>query len=271
MEVAPLPFELVVLEVALGDVCTVLGRLARELELQAHPAVEALTKDVRRCAAAPARRLFRICSTLRDCSPLLQNTDVRGAQHICQGIALCSARMPVSHSPSSRCFEQTLPFRWSPWDVSAESSRHGRDPSFQVSLPSLCAGKNLLELRTRAALTLKTNPVFFRVQVSTVNLERVRKVKTRHQRLLSRVTTVREELERFLEDDDDMAKMCLTRRREVPHRSLTQVVKTELNISSIVCNHPRDAPDACSRRVPDASVPDDSVGLVTDVYEGGGP
>jgi len=51
-----------------------------------------------------------------------------------------------------------------------------------------------------------------------VNLERVRKVKTRHQRLLSRVTTVREELERFLEDDDDMAKMCLTRRREVSKR-----------------------------------------------------
>ena len=47
MEVAPLPFELVVLEVALGDVCAVLGRLARELEMQAHPAVEALTKDVR--------------------------------------------------------------------------------------------------------------------------------------------------------------------------------------------------------------------------------
>ena len=57
--------------------------------------------------------------------------------------------------------------------------------------------------------------MLLRVQVSTVNLERVRKVKTRHQRLLSRVTTVREELERFLEDDDDMAKMCLTRRREV--------------------------------------------------------
>lgn len=52
-------------------------------------------------------------------------------------------------------------------------------------------------------------------QVSTANLERVRKVKTRHQRLMARVTTVREELERFLEDDDDMMKMCLTRRREV--------------------------------------------------------
>ena len=50
--------------------------------------------------------------------------------------------------------------------------------------------------------------------MSTSNLERVRKVKTQHQRLLSRVTTVREELERFLEDDDDMAKMCLTRRKE---------------------------------------------------------
>jgi hypothetical protein len=43
----------------------------------------------------------------------------------------------------------------------------------------------------------------------------VRKVKTRHQRLMARVTTVREELERFLEDDDDMMKMCLSRRREV--------------------------------------------------------
>ena len=64
-------------------------------------------------------------------------------------------------------------------------------------------------------------------QVSTVNLERVRKVKTRHQRLLSRVTTVREELERFLEDDDDMAKMCLTRRREVLHRLPLTVAKAE--------------------------------------------
>lgn len=94
-EVAPLPFELVVLEMALGDICSVLDRMARDLDLQCGPALEALTRDV-----------------------------------------------------------------------------------------------------------------------STDNLERVRKVKTRHQRLLARVTTVREELERFLEDDDDMAKMCLTRRAE---------------------------------------------------------
>jgi hypothetical protein len=51
--------------------------------------------------------------------------------------------------------------------------------------------------------------------VTTVNLERVRRVKTRHQRLHTRVVTVREELQRFLEDDDDMMKMCLTRKKEL--------------------------------------------------------
>ncbi len=55
VEVAPLPFELVVLEVALGDVCAELGRRARELEMQAHPAVEALTKDVRSWFYTPCR------------------------------------------------------------------------------------------------------------------------------------------------------------------------------------------------------------------------
>ena len=53
------------------------------------------------------------------------------------------------------------------------------------------------------------------MQVSTKNLERVRKVKGRHQRLLMRVRTLREELQRFLEDDDDMIKMCLTRKRDM--------------------------------------------------------
>jgi len=42
------------------------------------------------------------------------------------------------------------------------------------------------------------------LQVSTGNLERVRKVKTRHQRLTIRCETLRDELERFLHDDDDM-------------------------------------------------------------------
>jgi hypothetical protein len=147
--VAPLPFELVVLEVALGDVCNVLQRLTKELELAAHPALEALTRDVwdhtarvdsSRCSR-PARHSVRISRALA-----VQSHS-------------CTARSCVGHC----------------------SSHH----------------------------------VMARAQVSTANLERVRKVKTRHQRLMARVTTVREELERFLEDDDDMMKMCLTRRREV--------------------------------------------------------
>ena len=40
-------------------------------------------------------------------------------------------------------------------------------------------------------------------------------MKGRHQRLLQRVRTLREELQRFLEDDDDMIKMCLTRKRDM--------------------------------------------------------
>ena len=56
------------------------------------------------------------------------------------------------------------------------------------------------------------------LQVNSGTLERVRKVKTRHQRLLTRVTTIREELQRFLQDDDDMMKMCLTRKRELEHQ-----------------------------------------------------
>ena len=54
-----------------------------------------------------------------------------------------------------------------------------------------------------------------RLQVNTHNLERVRKVKTRHQRLHMRVTTVREDIESFLQDDDDMMKLCLTRKKEL--------------------------------------------------------
>jgi hypothetical protein len=50
--------------------------------------------------------------------------------------------------------------------------------------------------------------------VNTSTLERVRKVKTRHQRLTLKCDTLREELENFLEDDDDMAKLCLTKRKE---------------------------------------------------------
>ncbi|GIL63492.1 hypothetical protein Vafri_17545 [Volvox africanus] len=44
----------------------------------------------------------------------------------------------------------------------------------------------------------------------TANLEAVRRVKTNHARLVTRVTATREALERLMEDDDDMVRMCLT-------------------------------------------------------------
>lgn len=50
--------------------------------------------------------------------------------------------------------------------------------------------------------------------VSSANLERVRKVKTRLQRLTLRCEAVRDELQRFLQDDEDMGRMCLSRRKE---------------------------------------------------------
>ena len=51
--------------------------------------------------------------------------------------------------------------------------------------------------------------------VNPSNLERVRKVKTRLQRITTRCEAVRDELQRFLQDDEDMDRMCLSRKREI--------------------------------------------------------
>lgn len=56
--------------------------------------------------------------------------------------------------------------------------------------------------------------------VNPSNLERVRKVKTRLQRTTVRCEAVRDELERFLQDDEDMDKMCLTRRKEIEEEAI---------------------------------------------------
>jgi len=58
--------------------------------------------------------------------------------------------------------------------------------------------------------------------VSSGSLERVRKVKTRLQRLTLRCEALRDELQRFLQDDDDMSRMCLTRRKEVDEEAATR-------------------------------------------------
>lgn len=50
----------------------------------------------------------------------------------------------------------------------------------------------------------------YNVQVTTQNLERVRRIKNRMVRLTTKVETIREVLEKFLDDDSDMKDMNLT-------------------------------------------------------------
>jgi magnesium transporter len=47
-------------------------------------------------------------------------------------------------------------------------------------------------------------------QINTSNLERVRRIKNRMVRLTTRVETLREVLEKFLDDDSDMKDLNLT-------------------------------------------------------------
>ena len=57
-QVPPLPFELQVLEVVLGDVVALASQLARDLEAVVHPALDSLMKSVssHACAAVMATR-----------------------------------------------------------------------------------------------------------------------------------------------------------------------------------------------------------------------
>lgn len=99
----------------------------------------------------------------------------------------------------------------------ARSALLGPCRALQLSLAALhAAWFGCVEKAALARLTSRACPALLCPrQVSTGNLERVRKVKTRHQRLTIRCETLRDELERFLHDDDDMVKMCLTRRKEL--------------------------------------------------------
>jgi hypothetical protein len=69
-EVAPLPFELQVLEAALKDVTQLANQLTMELEAVAHPALDALTKTVRPYRDMPTRfeqspKVTRPCCKLK--------------------------------------------------------------------------------------------------------------------------------------------------------------------------------------------------------------
>ena len=58
----------------------------------------------------------------------------------------------------------------------------------------------------------ESSEAYWLIQVSTSNLERVRRIKNRLVRLTTRVQTLREMLEKLMDDDSDMHAMHLTAR-----------------------------------------------------------
>lgn len=80
----------------------------------------------------------------------------------------------------------------------------------EAALEAVCGALELaaqeLEAEAHPALDALTS------KVTSVNLERVKRVKGRMTRVTGRVAAVREEIQRFLDDDSDMRDMYLTRK-----------------------------------------------------------
>ncbi|XP_022739513.1 magnesium transporter MRS2-2-like isoform X2 [Durio zibethinus] len=82
--------------------------------------------------------------------------------------------------------------------------------ALEVALESICSflAARTLELETAAYPALDA----LASQISSRNLDRVRKLKSAMTRLTARVQKVRDELEQLLDDDDDMADLYLSRK-----------------------------------------------------------
>eukprot|EP00227_Mantoniella_beaufortii_P018044 CAMPEP_0197597414 /NCGR_PEP_ID=MMETSP1326-20131121/27283_1 /TAXON_ID=1155430 /ORGANISM="Genus nov. species nov., Strain RCC2288" /LENGTH=631 /DNA_ID=CAMNT_0043164087 /DNA_START=36 /DNA_END=1931 /DNA_ORIENTATION=- len=82
--------------------------------------------------------------------------------------------------------------------------------ALEVALECVC---NQLEAEQRdIGNEIRPTLEILRKKVSTINLERVRRLKSRLTRLEGRVSKVRTEIQDYLEDDSDMRAMYLTRR-----------------------------------------------------------
>ncbi|XP_038888713.1 magnesium transporter MRS2-I-like [Benincasa hispida] len=82
--------------------------------------------------------------------------------------------------------------------------------ALEVALEAICS---CLDARTRE-LETDTYPALDELtsKISSLNLDRVRKLKSAMTRLTNRVQKVRDELEQLLDDDDDMAELYLSRK-----------------------------------------------------------
>jgi len=85
--------------------------------------------------------------------------------------------------------------------------------ALEVALEMVC---NALEVEANK-IELDGKPALeaLRKQVNNVNLERVRRMKNRLVRITGRVSKVRDEIQRYLDDDSDMRDMYLTRKAKL--------------------------------------------------------
>jgi len=127
-------------------------------------------------------------------------------QAVFRGVAAGSTPS-ASHSPSgsidlsqpSRAgTEEVFPFEFVALEVALE-----------MVCNSLEVEANKIELDGKPALEA------LRKQVNNVNLERVRRMKNRLVRITGRVSKVRDEIQRYLDDDSDMRDMYLTRKAKM--------------------------------------------------------
>ncbi|XP_039060855.1 magnesium transporter MRS2-3-like [Hibiscus syriacus] len=105
----------------------------------------------------------------------------------------------------------------------AEENQEGKTilPFEFVALEAcLEAACGCLESET-TTLEQEAHPALDRLtsKISTLNLERVRQIKSRLVAITGRVQKVRDELEHLLDDDDDMADMYLTEKQQIQNSS----------------------------------------------------
>lgn len=79
------------------------------------------------------------------------------------------------------------------------------------------------------------------LKVTSRNLDQVRKLKSAMTRLTTRVQKVRDEIEQLLDDDDDMADLCLSRKMATPPHSPSS--------RSIATNRPLNSPTSGTKTI----------------------
>jgi len=97
--------------------------------------------------------------------------------------------------------------------------------ALEVALEMVC---NSLEVEAnKVELDAKPALEALRKRVDNVNLERVRRMKTRLVRVAGRVSKVREEIQRYLDDDSDMRDMYLTRKAKQESESYASTLAAD--------------------------------------------